>query len=153
SDPIVLDPNASIKVDLEDLLEKRSKRPFPRTGGIRLSYNNKPGSLAVAGASINKERGFSTPMRFVDTKAQSTNKLYGAYLPVGFLNAQSGFPSTARFIPKVYVRNTANTPEVVKGRVVYTAEDKRGAVEIASATVAGNEVREIDLSQVIRTIG
>jgi hypothetical protein len=154
SDPIALPPNASIKMDLEDLLrEKHSKRSFPRTGGIRLSYNNKPGSLAVAGASINKERGFSTPMRFVDTKAQGTNKLYGAYLPIGFLSAQSGFPSTARFTPKVYVRNTTNGSETVKGRIVYTAGEKREAVEIASMTVAGNEVREIDLRRVIRTIG
>jgi hypothetical protein len=153
SDPIALPPNASIRMDLENLLEKHSRRPFPRTGGIRLSYNNKPGSLAMAGASINKERGFSTTMRFVDTKAQGTNKLYGAYLPIGSLSAQSGFSSMARFTPKVYVRNTTNTPEVVKGGIVYTAEGKREAVEIAPVTVAGNEVREIDLRRVIRTIG
>jgi hypothetical protein len=152
STPIILRADESMGIGLAQLLGKLGKKPIERVGGIRLSHNQKPGELAVAGASLNKQSGFSSTLQFTDAKAQGGTTLHGAHLPIGLPAAQSGFPSETRFTPYAFVRNTTNLPVNVKGKVRYTIENTSESIEISEITLAANEIRKIDLSGVIPTI-
>jgi hypothetical protein len=118
-----------------------------------LQYDKQPGALSVAGAITNKQEGFSSTMRFVDAAAQHSTKLYGAHLLVGKPGAQSGMPESASFTPRVTVRNTTSQPVQLQSRVLYTTEDASSTVEIAPVTLSANEVKELDMSAVIASVG
>lgn len=148
----VLDPHMAETIDIGRLLKKEGVRRGVAPGGISLQHNGQPGAIAVAGVISNKQRGFSSTMRFVDVAGQGSTTLHGANILMGIANLQSGLPHDAKFTPRAIVRNTTGTPVEVKARVRYTADDGLGTLEVLPLTLTANEVSELDLSSITATL-
>src|SRR6266404_4220462 len=153
-EPIVLKAHSSDVVDIgKDLKELHLSTS---SGGISFSYTNGPGALSVVGvitSNHSAHSGFSTTMRFFDHMMGSTTSLHGANIMIGKPASNPGFPSAARFTPHVIVRNVTAQPVQVNSRIRFTLFDQPNTSELIPVTMAANEVRELDLSPAINTIG
>lgn len=150
-DPIILDPHASDAIDVGKALKQ--KHLTPTLGGISLSSTNGPGAISVVGVISNKRSGFSTTMRFVDHMSGATRSLHGANIMIGKGDANPGFSSSTRFTPHVILRN--NTPQVVQAtaRIRFTLLNQPNVTELPPIALAGNEVRELDMSPAMNALG
>jgi len=146
---MALDSHVAETIDIGRLLKKLRVRREVVAGGISLEHNGQPGAIAVAGVMSNKQRGFSSTMRFVDIAKHGSTKLHGANILIGAANPQSGLPEDAHFTPRAVVRNTTGAPIEVKAQVRYTTDDGLGAKEIEPVTLSANEVRDLDLNSII----
>lgn len=153
SEPVILEAHESETLDIGRALNRLNVSTGTIRGGITLRHDRQPGALAVAGAITGKQSGFSTTMRFVDVRAQHSTKLYGAHLLIGKSGTQAGFTASTSFAPHVTVRNTTTQPVHIQGRVLYTTKDDSRSVEITPLTLAANEVRALNLSAVIASVG
>lgn len=73
SDPIILDSHESETLDIGQALNKLKVKQSTATGGISLRHNGPPGSLAAVGVVTNKQRGFSSTLRFADPLMQRSS--------------------------------------------------------------------------------
>lgn len=151
--PIALESHESKALDIGQALSKLNVRSGTASGGITLKHDRPPGALAVAGTIINQRSGFSTTMRFIDVRAQHSTKLHGAHLLIGQPDAQAGFAPGTSFAPRVTIRNTFTRPVNVKTKVLYTTKDGSRTVKLIPATLAAQEVRELNMSPVIIAVG
>jgi hypothetical protein len=149
--PIVLKAHASDDIDIGK--ELKELHLSSASGGISFSYTNGPGALSVVGVISNNQSRFSTTMRFVDHMMGSTTSLHGANIMIGRSAANPGFPSTARFTPHVILRNTTTQIVQATARIRFTLFDQPNVTELPPATLAANEVRELDMSPAINAIG
>jgi hypothetical protein len=150
---IALDGHESEAIDIKQSLNRLHVSGNTTVGGISLTYTNGPGAIVAVGMIANKHQGFATTMRFIDPASQQTRTLHGANLPIGKPAVDSGFPSGTRFTPHVIVRNNTNQAVEVKPRIRYTLNDQAQTINLGTLTVFAREVRELDLSEAINTIG
>jgi hypothetical protein len=149
---LTLDSHMAETIDVGSLLKKLGVRRGIAAGGISLQHNGQPGAIVVAGVIGNKQRGFSSTMRFVDISKQGSTTLHGANVLIGQANSEYQLPNDAKFTPRAVVRNTSGAPVEVKARARYTTDDRFDTVELQPLTLSANEVRELDLSSIIATL-
>ncbi len=159
-EPVVLGAHESTSLNIRQTLQELRVRSSMVVGGISLRHSGPNGSLAVAGAIINRQTGFSSSLRFVDSSMQSSSTLHGAHLLFGRPSSRPGLPSKSRFVARTAVRNTTDLPIEVRVTFRYRtndaadrADDGAGSVELAPLMLAANEVREIDLGEAAASIG
>jgi hypothetical protein len=150
-EPIMLEAHASHIFDLGK--ELKEIHLSSTSGGISFSYTNGPGAISVVGAISNKHSGFSTTMRFADHMGGTSTSLHGANLMIGKPATNPGFSSTTRFTPHLILRNTTTQVVQVNVRIRFTLFDQPNVTELPPATLAANEVRELDVSPAINSIG
>jgi hypothetical protein len=134
-EPLTLDSHVAETIDVGRLLQKRGVRKGFASGGISLRHNGQPGAIAVAGIISNKERGFSSTMRFVDAAGQRSTNLHGANVLIGAANTPPGLPRDLYFTPRAVVRNTTDAARDVKGRIRNSTDKASGANEIDAVTL------------------
>ena len=160
SEPVVLGAHESTSLNIRQTLQELRVRSSMAVGGISLRHTGPNGSLAVAGAIINRQTGFSSSLRFIDSSMQKSSTLHGAHLLVGRPSSRSGLPIKSRFAARAAVRNTTDLPVEVRTTFRYRtdgsadrADDTAGSVELAPLILVANEVREIDLREVTTSMG
>ena len=152
SEPIVLEAHESKTLDIGQALRKlRAKQEA--AGGISLRQTGQPGSLAVTGVVTNKARGFSSTLRFIDATMQRSSSLHGAHLLIGQPAAQSGLPLKSKFVPRAIVRNTTDLALEVYATVRYKLDNVASSIQLPPLALNAFEVRELDLSEVISSVG
>ena len=152
SEPIVLEAHESKTLDIGQALRKlRAKQEA--AGGVSLRHNGQPGSLAVTGVVTNKARGFSSTLRFIDATMQRSTNLHGAHLLIGQPDRLSGLPTKSKFTPRAIVRNNTDLPVEVNATVRYKLDNNASSVHPPPLTLNAFEVRELDMSDVINSVG
>jgi hypothetical protein len=153
SEPIVLACHESQVLDIGRALKRLNVDANKVRGGLTLRSDKQPGALVVAGAIMNRQKGFSSTMRFIDVAAQHSIKLDGAHLLIGKPSPLLGLPDGASFVPRVTVRNISSRSIQIHSRVLYQTEERSNIVRIAPVTLAADEVKELDMSVVIASVG
>ena len=151
-DAIILNGHESDVIDIKKAL-KKLHLSTTAIGGISLTSTNGPGGLAMVGVISNKQTGLSTTMRFIDQHSQHTTTLHGTNILIGKPGPDSGFASTTRFTPHVVVRNNSDQTVQIHPRIRYVLNDQPNVIDLAALSLAANQVRELDLTSAINTIG
>ena len=151
--PLTLDSHVSETIDVGQLLQKLRVRQGLASGGISLRHDGTPGAIAVAGVITNKQRGFSSTMRFTDVAGQRSTKLHGANVLIGAGNKPPGLPQDVSFAPRAVVRNITDGTLEARAVIRYTTESGAGAIEIDAVRLKSREVRELNLTPIITELG
>lgn len=150
--PLVLDSHVGATIDVGKSLKDLQVRRRFASGGITLRHDGTPGAIAVAGVISNKQRGFSSTMRFIDVAGQRSTKLHGANILIGSTNAPPGFPQDVSFTPRAVVRNTTNQSLEARALIRYTTETGAGLIQIDALKLKSGEVRDLNLTPLINEL-
>lgn len=90
-----LGPRETKLVDFQTLLKKSKKGV--KAALVSLEHSGSPGSLIATGFVVNKKRGFSSNLSFIDCGTVKSMKLAAAHVRFGPSRPEDGFPAGSVF--------------------------------------------------------
>ena len=152
---VELGPHSTRMLTLDELWTTTSELPN-QAGGIRVQYDEMPGSIIAAGGLVNEAEGYSANMPFWshDLSSASVEITYGsAGLMVGKPDPMSGFPAETVFTPYLALRNTSSKPLDVRFKVNYMPMGWASVTRsLGRQQLRPFEARQINLSAALQSV-